>query len=84
LSLAAIADFVGSHILMRVLPIIALAAFASALSAALANPAAGAPATLTALPALAWVAAWTALAAYALETFGSLRDNVQTITTPAP
>ncbi len=72
----------GSHILMRVLPIVALSAFASALSAALADPAAGAPTTLTALPALAWVAAWTALGAYALETFGSLRDNVQTIAAP--
>lgn len=76
---AKIADFVGSHILMRVIPIAAVAAFASILSAALVTFAVDEQsAFLAGIAVAAWGAAWAAIAAYLAETLGSLGVNVPT------
>lgn len=77
LSADRIAAFVGSHVLMRVVPIAAVSAFASVLSAALATLAAGGQtALLEGLAAASWAAAWAAIAAYLAESLGSLGVNV--------
>lgn len=79
LSLDRIAAFVGSHVLMRVVPIAAVSAFASILSAALATFAVDeSSAFLAGLAAAAWAAAWAGIAAYLAETLGSLGVNVPT------
>lgn len=79
LSLDRVAGFVGSHILMRVVPIAAIAAFASVLSAALVTFAVDERSGfLEGIAVAAWGAAWAAIAAYLAETLGSLGVNVPT------
>lgn len=79
LSLDRIAAFVGSHILMRVVPIAAVAAFASVLSAALATFGTDArTAFLEGIAAASWGASWLAIGAYLAETLGSLGVSVPT------
>lgn len=78
LSLDRIAGFVGSHILMRVVPIAAVASFASVLSAAIASLGTSDPAFLDGIAVAAWAAAWAAVSAYLAETLGSLGVSVPT------
>lgn len=77
-TLGRIADFVGDHVLMRVIPIAALATFASVLSAALAGLPAGdtTSGVLSALPPTVWAAVWAAAIAYVAETLASLGVTV--------
>ena len=78
LSLDRVAGFVGSHVLMRVVPIAAVSAFASVLSAALASLA-DPTAALDGIAAAAWATAWAATGAYVAETLGSLGVNVPAV-----
>lgn len=78
-----LAQFVGTHLLARVVPIAAVAFVASALSAALAGIH-NAPAVLVAAPDAAWAAAWAAVIAYVLETVSSLTDSLGTIRSGVP
>lgn len=78
LSLDMIAGFIGNHILMRVIPTVALASFASVLSAALATYAATEQtAMLSGVAAAAWAAAWAACAAYVAECLDSYGVNLR-------
>jgi hypothetical protein len=71
-----VATFLGTHVLARVLPILSLAAIASALSHGTTNP----PAALATLIAGTWAAALAGVLAYAGETVASLQATL----TPQP
>jgi hypothetical protein len=83
-SLAKIAQFLGDHVLIRVIPIVFGALFASSIGFVL-NATGGnvvpEGSILRTLPPLLWAATWTGLGAYVLETLASLGVNVKTIQT---
>jgi hypothetical protein len=80
-SVSKIAEFLSTHVLGRVIPIVAVAFVASALSAAVGGIGA-APAVLATAVGAAWATAWAGVIAYVLETLASLGVHVQTVTTP--
>lgn len=69
-----VAQFLGNHVLARIIPIAALSVFAAGLTFALGHAPAGVPTDLSVLGSAMYVAAWAALAAYALETSRSLTE----------
>lgn len=73
-----VAQFLGGHILGRVLPIVALGALAAALEHGTATMT-DIPAALTALLLSVKAAAIAGVLAYALETFGSLQTTVKPV-----
>lgn len=74
-----LADFLATHILARVLPIVALAGLAAALAhGTAAMP--DVPGPLTALIGTTWAAALAGVVAYAMETLASLQQSIK----PAP
>lgn len=73
--LAVVADFLATHVLARVIPIVGLAFLASALDHGTASMV-DVPAALRALVATTWAAALAGVIAYAAETFASLRQSV--------
>lgn len=81
-TLHAVAGFLTDHVLQRVIPILAVAFVASALSAALVGVQ-NAPTALAAAPAAAWATAWAGVVAYVLETLASLGVHINGIASPA-
>lgn len=75
--LAVVADFLATHVLARVVPIVGLAFLASALDHGT-DAMTDVPAALQALIPATWAAALAGVAAYAAETFASLRQTVAT------
>ena len=70
----AVAQFLGNHVLGRIIPIAALAVFASGLTFALGHAPARVPTDLSVMGSAMYIASWAALAAYALETSKSLTE----------
>ena len=73
--LAVVADFLATHVLARVIPIVGLAFLASALVHGTASMV-EVPAALQTLIAATWAAALAGVIAYAGETFAILRQTV--------
>ena len=74
--IAVVADFLATHVLARVIPIIGLAFLASALAHGT-EGIQDVPDALKALVATTWAAALAGVIAYAAETFASLRQTVR-------
>lgn len=75
--LAVAADFLATHVLARIIPIVGLAFLASALAHGTEGMT-DVPEALTLLIAGTWAAALAGVIAYAGETFASLRQSVGT------
>lgn len=73
-----LAEFLATHVLARVIPIVALAALASALANGTASMT-DVPAALPALIATTWTAALAGVIAYAAETLSSLQQSIKPV-----
>lgn len=71
-----LADFLATHILARVIPIVALAGLASALANGTASMP-DVPAAVSALVGTTWAAALAGVIAYAAETLSSLQRSIR-------
>lgn len=78
-----VADFIPNHVLVAVLPIVAVSVLASACSAVLHNVP-DAPQPIPMLPAVLWLAAWGMVIAYLIDTLNSLGVHVNTLRTGTP
>lgn len=76
---AVVADFLATHVLARIIPIVGLAFLASALAHGTEGMA-SVPEALTLLIAGTWAAALAGVIAYAGETFASLRQSIGSTT----
>mgnify|MGYP006935481848 CR=1 FL=1 len=73
-----LADFLATHVLARVIPIVSLAGLAAALSHGTAGMD-NVPGALTALIGTTWAASLAGVVAYAAETFASLQQSIKPV-----